>query len=353
MSKEITILNRTFPRMYLWLGGGGLLLIFITLTVLGPRVARMFILGAGAPPSYVDDGFYGYGAAGGGEQAYDLAEESFYPGPEAPAVAADRVGVATQASNAAAVAPADRLIIRTGSLSMEVEDTVATRSEIENLVAEYASQGAFIVSSNESGNTGVGSPYIYMTIRVPSEQFAAIMNELAGMAVEVNERWESADDVTEEFVDLENRLEALESARDRLLEIMINADTTEDLLAAEAQLTVREAEIESLKGRMQYLSTAAKLSSITVNLTPYIVSQPVDTSWDPLRVMRNAFDDLLDNLEDFAEALIRFVIVGIPAIVIWLGVLYLIFLGLRAAWRRLFKPLFKSNKKDEGEKKAE
>ena len=139
----------------------------------------------------------------------------------------------------------------------------------------------------------------------------------------------------------------MEAARDRLLEIMTSADTTEDLLRAEQQLTQREAEIEAIKGRMQYLSTSARLSSITINLTPYIVSQPVDTRWDVLRVMREALDDLLDNLKDFAENLIRFLIVGIPVLAIWIGIFYVLFRVLRFIWRRLFKPVFA--KKDDGE----
>ena len=69
--------------------------------------------------------------------------------------------------------------------------------------------------------------------------------------------------------------ESLEAARQRLLEIMEEARNTEDLLQAEQQLTQREAEIESIKGRMQYLEQSARLSSIWIELQPHILSQPV------------------------------------------------------------------------------
>jgi hypothetical protein len=362
LKKEMTLFGRSFPRWYAAAAGGALLLLILLIPLFS--ILRGFFLfgsaqfGRSSQLYAVDDGFYGYGA-GGGEYAYDLAEESLYAAqaPAVPGAVADFddnaggsefvVGNSTFATPGASTATTDRLIIRNGSITMEVEDTIATRGAVENLVAEYAGRGAFIVSANESGNTGLGSPYVYMTIRVPSENFDEIMAELAGMAVEVNERYESADDVTAEFVDLEARLEAMEAARQRLLEIMLNADTTEDLLRAEQQLTQREAEIEAIKGRMQYLSTSARLSSISINLTPYIVSQPVDANFDILRVIRRAVDDLLDNLQDFVESAIRFIIIGLPVLLIWLGVLYLIFRALRFIWRRLFKPMFMSDKTEE------
>ena len=80
----------------------------------------------------------------------------------------------------------------------------------------------------------------------------------------------------------EEKLQAFE----RLLEIMENAQTTEELLQAEYQLTQREAEIESIKGRMQYLSESARLSSISISLQPYILSQPVDSTWRPAESSR-------------------------------------------------------------------
>ena len=77
------------------------------------------------------------------------------------------------------------------------------------------------------------------------------MDAIEDMGVEVINSYETAQDVTEEYVDLEGRIEALQASHDRLLELMANAEFTEDLLRAEQELTIREAELEALFGRSE------------------------------------------------------------------------------------------------------
>ena len=208
--------------------------------------------------------------------------------------------------------PVERLIIRNGSISMVVEDTRAAQKSVEQMIAEMADGGAYIVSSEEYGGVEGGSPYVGMTIRVPATRFDEAMDRLAGLAVEVVARTESGQDVTEEYVDIETRLESLEAARERLLEIMQETRTTKDLLEAERQLTEREAQIESLKGRMQYLAQSAQLAGIRIELQPYILSQPVSARWRPAESARQAVETLVDSLRSLGDFLIFFVIAILP-----------------------------------------
>ena len=219
---------------------------------------------------------------------------------------------------------AERLIVRSGNISMVVDDTRAVRTTIEEMVASMAQEGAFVVSSQEYGATEGEQPRVTMTIRVPSDRFEATMDRLAGLAVEVTNRSETADDVTEEYVDLEARLESLEAARQRLLDIMAEARSTKDLLEAEQQLTQREAEIESIKGRMQYLEQSARLSSISIELQPDILSQPVSDQWRPASTARRAVETLLDGLRGFGDFAIFFSIAVLP----WLVVVGLLVLAV-------------------------
>jgi hypothetical protein len=226
---------------------------------------------------------------------------------------------------------AERLIIRTGNISMVVEDTRAALATIEGMVEGMAAEGAFVVSADEYGGTEGSQPHITISIRIPASRFDETMDRLADLAVNVTSRNESAQDVTEEYVDLEARLESLEAARQRLLDIMAEARTTKDLLEAEQQLTQREAEIESIKGRMQYLEQSARLSSIWIELQPYLLSQPVGDQWRPAETARRAVETLLDGLRGFGNFLIFFAIAILP----WLVAIGLvIFLVVRLVrWR--------------------
>jgi hypothetical protein len=242
--------------------------------------------------------------------------------------AADEEGYYGVPKSAQAV---ERLIIRNGNISMVVEDTRNTQAAVEAMVAAMAAEGAFVVSSEEYGGTENSQPRISMSIRVPAARFDEAMERLAGLALQVNSRNESAQDVTEEYVDLEARLESLEAARQRLLEIMQEARSTKDLLEAEQQLTRREEEIESIKGRMQYLQQSARLASIWIELQPHILSQPVSDDWRPAETVRVAFEALLSGLRGFGDFLIFFAIAVLPWLLLLAVIVYVIVRLVR--WR--------------------
>jgi hypothetical protein len=213
--------------------------------------------------------------------------------------------------------PRQRLIVRNGKISMAVKDTRAALRSIEEMVAEMAGAGAYIVASEERGGTGDEPPTIAVQIRIPVAQFGETMDRLAALATRVNSRAEWGQDVTEEYVDLESRLQSLETARQRLLEIMAEAEDTEALLQVEQQLTQREAEIEAIKGRMQYLAGAATLSSIEIELLPHRLSQPLDVGWQPAEVARDAWESLLKTLRGLVDIAIYSVIAILP----WLALI--------------------------------
>ena len=210
------------------------------------------------------------------------------------------------------------LIVKNGTVTVNVTNTYEARNQIIGQVNQMAGDGAFVVSSQESGGGGDVSPYISMVIRVPVDRFDETMEFVSKMAAEgtTAQRSETADDVTNQYVDVKARVEALELAKTRLEQIMAESQNTNDLLIAEQQLAQREQEINALKGQMQYLEQTAALSSITVSLQPYILSQPVDTSWQPGETLRRAFDDLIDGLRGFADFLIYFAVAILPFLII-------------------------------------
>jgi hypothetical protein len=117
----------------------------------------------------------------------------------------------------------------------------------------------------------------------------------------------------------------LETARQRLLDIMQNAKTTEDLLNAERELTQRDSDLAALKGQMQYLSQSAQLSSINVELRASVLNQPlVQQGWRPSETIHQAFTTFLNSLQDAGNFLILFVIAILP----WLVVAGLVLYGI-------------------------
>ena len=319
---EINLFNRwKVKRWVFWSVVGGVpalcILTFLVLTILGPSVGSSYDKVVSPLVAPATGGF------GGGYPEYEevaVEAPAFMPTPE---VYVEDITVSTVSN-----IPTERLIKREGNISLIVEDTRKSRHQIESIVDNLADKGAFVVNSTENSRGEDLSPNISMVIRVPVEEFDIIINQIAEMAVEVTYSNEWAEDVTEEYVDLSNRIESMEAARDRLLEIMQNADNTEDLLQAEAQLTYREADIESLKGRLQYLSQSAKLSRISINLEPYTFFEPIKSKWNPAGIVKDAVETLVRSFQGFVNFLIRFSISALPwfvffGLIIW-GIITLV-----------------------------
>jgi hypothetical protein len=292
-----------------WRAGliAGAVVAAVLVTCIGAVVVVGLLRGASPSASSQANDSYGYAPPGLVEREA-IVEEA----PAAPMEPGDAGSRGALGGDEAVGQTEERLIIRTGSITVRVEDTVAAEQEIEDLVARLAAEGAYVVSSEQRGGTDGQDPYITMSIRVPAARFGQAMDAIAELAVDVVSRVENTDDVTEEYVDLGARLEALQAARDRLLEIMSEANRTEDLLAAEAQLTQREADIEAIQGRMQYLSQSAALARIYVELQPYALSQPVGEGWRPAETVRDALEALLEGAQGLVDFAIFFVIAVLP-----------------------------------------
>ena len=169
---------------------------------------------------------------------------------------------------------------------------------------------------------------------MPVNHYDESMTRLANLGIQVLSRVETAQDVTQDYVDTTARIEALQTSRARLLEIIKEAKNTDDLLRAEQELSRREAELEAAKARQQNLAKTAALSSISVELRPAITSQPVtDNAWNPADTLHNAVSALLTTLRGFADGTIFFVITTLP----WLVVIGLLIYGAVQLFRKKVK----------------
>ena len=90
------------------------------------------------------------------------------------------------------------------------------------------------------------------------------------MAVRVQDENASGTDVSDQYVDLESRLRNLEATEARIRSFLEQAANVEESLRINAQLTEITAQIEEIKGKMNYLKDRAAYSTITVHLEPQL-----------------------------------------------------------------------------------
>lgn len=202
-----------------------------------------------------------------------------------------------------------RMIIYNASLNLVVKDTQSTQEEIVKKAAEL---GGYI-SNSSSRLYSEGLLSIELTMRVPAENFDAAMTLLRAMALEVSSESIGSQDVTQEYVDLESRLKALEVKAARLEELMDEAEDTEAVLAVYEQLSATQIDIEQTKGRMQYLERMSAMATITIILTPDEMSRPIEVAgWRPTGTLKRAVESLISTFQFLIDALIWIVLWGVP-----------------------------------------
>jgi hypothetical protein len=226
--------------------------------------------------------------------------------------------------------PTQRLVIRNADMTIVVTDPVQSSQDIGSMAEEM---GGFIVNSyvrQATFDDSVIADRASITIRVPAEQLDEAMNRIRDTAIEVQSENVSGQDVTEEFTDLQSRLRHLEAVEAELLEIMQAAVRTEDVLNVFEQLQRIREETEIIKGRMQYLSESARLSSISIELLPDVVTQPLQIGrWEPQGTAKAAIKSLIDALQFLGAFLIRFLLLYLPVGLLIIVPLWLLYRGYR------------------------
>ncbi len=210
------------------------------------------------------------------------------------------------------LADGERLVVRDANLSIQAEDVNAVDQQIRALIS--TEQGFVLNSSTYGADQDL---VINLTVKVPSDKLDSVITSIEKLAYKVVSRGMSGSDVTEEYVDLEGRLTALNASRDRLLELLRKAEKVEDAVAVNMALTDIQSQLEQVTGRMRYLRQSAAMSTITLDIRPIPMTQVVTDEWQPLEDARMALRDLLD----FGQGLVSFAIAFFIWTPVWLPLL--------------------------------
>ena len=178
----------------------------------------------------------------------------------------------------------ERMIVRTGEMSLVVGDVVDARDGIAQLAVKL---DGYVVSSRISGEEEDLRGRI--SIRVPDDKFEQTLAELRNLAVRVTSESTSSKDVTEEYIDLEARLKNAKATESQYLALLEKATDVEDILRIYEGLSRVRREIEQIKGRMQYLERTSSMSLISVHLEPEATAKPlVRAGWSAIEALKSA-----------------------------------------------------------------
>ena len=195
-----------------------------------------------------------------------------------------------------------------GSLSMEVISLDSTIPKVKNIVS---ANGGRITSSN-SGYSN--QPYVNINILIPSSVFDGVLGDIKQLSSIVTNENIYTNDVTEEYIDIESKLNVMLETEKRFIALLSNAKNVEEIVQVEKEVMRIRGEIDSLKGRMKYLTTTTENSELNL----YIVEEMPISGGDDWS-FNDSLDDSLRNFVSFIKSTTDFligIIVFAPIIII-------------------------------------
>ncbi len=164
------------------------------------------------------------------------------------------------------------MVVREETIQPKIIKTANLRFETSNLDESFARVKEALVKykatvQNDKSEKNYESTYRNITLRVPSTSFDAFIAEISQGVKHFDRKEISAQDVTEEYIDVEARLKTKRILEKRYFELLAKATKISEMLEIEKELSAIREEIEAKEGRLKYLKNQVSMS--TVNLEMY------------------------------------------------------------------------------------
>lgn len=172
----------------------------------------------------------------------------------------------------------ERKIIKNGSVTIEANKPKDLETEIVEVLNDF---NGYIVNTTQSGNDE--NYRSELTVKIPYDKFDNFITKVKELA-DVRHNNISTQDITEEFIDLEARQNALKLQEERLLEMLVKAESVEELLKVENELSRVRYELEKVEGRIRYLDNAVSYSTLRISIQQKVepTKPQVDSVWDEI-----------------------------------------------------------------------
>ena len=183
-----------------------------------------------------------------------------------------------------------------GSLTLEVDDVEEAAKMVRQLVLSHEGR----ITNSDTGS--YEQRYTNMTLLVPSSKFYSIIAEIKKISVLVSNENIYSNDVTEEYIDTEARLNVMKGTEDRFLVLLQDTRNIDEAIKVEKELMRIRGEIDSLQGRMNYFVKTTANSMLNLRM---VESVPITgDQWNA----KDSVSDSLRNLVSFFKHIADFFI---------------------------------------------
>lgn len=233
---------------------------------------------------------------------------------ESPAQSGDLL---TLPAHAAATNILKPQIIKTASLTLEVENIVDSVKLVEGLTTGHGG----LVTNKQVSIAGDNNQYRSgsLQVRVPQVELDKYLTALRTLGIARSETV-SSEDVGAEVTDLQSRIRNAQAQEKVLLGIMNRAGKIPEVLEVSNALSQVRENIEQMQGRLNYLSQQVAYSTVNIQLTEEALVSPTQGKPGFLTVTGNAakraFGDLIDFINNFAAAIVGLLVFWVPVLTV-------------------------------------
>ncbi len=223
------------------------------------------------------------------------------------------------------MADTGRKLIKNVNLSVETYEFETLLAQVEE---QIASLGGYIedlrtyngsIQYNDTRNASI-------TARIPREKLDGFVNAV-GEEANITSRYESVEDVTLQYVDMDSHKKVLLVEQERLLAFLEQAETMEDIIAIESRLSEVRYQIESMESQLRTIDNQVDYSTVYLEIEEVKqYSAPAKmTAWEEITTgflasLRNVGEGLRDLCIGFIVSIPYLIVLAVAAGLIFLVV---------------------------------
>jgi uncharacterized coiled-coil protein SlyX len=210
-----------------------------------------------------------------------------------------------------AVPKIDRKIIYDANIVLVVKDMAETEKQITQLLKQANGYIAEESVDRRQGEHLTGR----WRVRVPVAQFDSFLDAVSNLGV-AETRNQTAEDVTEQFVDLEAQISNKKKLEERIVALLKDSSgKIKDVIEVEHELARVRGEIEQMEGRLRYLTNRTDFTTISISARVEENYVPPAAPTFSNRIAQAWATSLLA-LRTFAERLVVAVVFAVPWLVV-------------------------------------
>ncbi|MBC2960261.1 DUF4349 domain-containing protein [Nocardioides deserti] len=156
----------------------------------------------------------------------------------------------------------DRKVISTGTVALRAEDVGEARAEVQEVVDRY---GGEVAEENTGTDDDGDVSRSRLVLRVPTARFDSAVESLKEVA-DLVDASTTSEDVTTRVLDVDIRVRVQRRSIRRIELLLDRAESIRDIVAIEAQLSRRQADLASLEKQQDHLADQTAQSTITVSI---------------------------------------------------------------------------------------